>query len=128
MNAHWQAEDMAYALTDSGAVVLLADPERWIAGRKAGRAGTAGAGVRIGAACAPGRVAERPAAGLAVPMPPVDIDPDDLATMLYTSGSTGHPKGVPSSHRNILSALLSWELDARVGALMAGLDEPPADR
>jgi long-chain acyl-CoA synthetase len=59
-------------------------------------------------------------------MPPVDIQPDDLATMLYTSGSTGHPKGVPSSHRNILSALMSWELDARVGALMKGLDEPPA--
>jgi long-chain acyl-CoA synthetase len=44
---------------------------------------------------------------------------------MYTSGSTGHPKGVPSTQRQVLSALLSWEADRRIGELVAGI-EPAA--
>ncbi|OYU73826.1 MAG: fatty acid--CoA ligase, partial [Burkholderiales bacterium PBB5] len=44
-------------------------------------------------------------------------------------GSTGHPKGVPSSHRNIISALMSWELDGVVAAAVAGIEVvPPAEQ
>jgi acyl-CoA synthetase (AMP-forming)/AMP-acid ligase II len=43
-------------------------------------------------------------------LPDVDVAPDDHATIMYTSGSTGHPKGALSSHRGILSALYSWML------------------
>ncbi len=35
--------------------------------------------------------------------PKVDVDPDDVAMVLYTGGTTGTPKGAALSHRNLVS-------------------------
>jgi long-chain acyl-CoA synthetase len=35
------------------------------------------------------------------------IDPEDLATIIYTSGTSGEPKGVMLSHRNLVSNIKS---------------------
>jgi amino acid adenylation domain-containing protein len=46
----------------------------------------------------------------------VSIDPRDVAYVMYTSGSTGEPKGVIQNHRNILHKVLTHTHDYRICA------------
>ena len=129
MNALWQPDEMAYGLNDSGAKLLFADAERMqrlaevrdqvaietIAVRTAGDAHS----VALDDLLQQLRASGRPIA-----MPTQAPQPEDDATLLYTSGSTGHPKGVASCHVNIISALMSWELDQLTGAKLLGDDLP----
>jgi len=58
------------------------------------------------------------------PLPPCELGPDDEATIFYTSGTTGKPKGALATHRGINSNPADAAA-AGAGLFCAG-EAPPA--
>ena len=113
MNAWWTTEEMIYGVEDSGLSMLFVDRERLE--RIGGHAERLGIDLVTVRCRGEGwRTWEAFIAGASRTMPSVELDGDDDAMILYTSGSTAHPKGVLSIHRSIIQALLGWEAGGAV--------------
>ena len=117
MNAWWSGEEMVYGIEDSGLKLLFADEER--IERLQPHSDKLNIQV-IAVRCHPENclswnqfVENGPRV-----MPDEPVASDANATILYTSGSTAHPKGVLSSHRAIVNALMCWECGGAIGAHM----------
>ncbi len=127
LNAWWTGPEMAFALKDSAPAALLVDGERLerlesllpelsfkllLVARRGG-AGAAG---------------EDFASAVSNPLPALpdaNVGPHDLATILYTSGTTGIPKGAMASHRNHVTNLMHALLGGATARALAGLTTPP---
>jgi long-chain acyl-CoA synthetase len=108
LNAWWKTEELEFGLRDSGAKLLFCDAKRWEAVRDRvdelpelehvyvmdleERDGAARPGTDL--------LGEDPGA-----LPDVAVAEDDLFAILYTSGTTGRPKGATLTHRQALANL-----------------------
>jgi long-chain acyl-CoA synthetase len=116
MNAWWVAEEIDYALKDSKPKVVFCDRERLerILERREGRADMLL--VATHADTLPPAVVPWSAVIASGAMPNVDIDPDAVACIFYTSGTTGFPKGAQLSHRSCVANLLNMAFASEVQA------------
>lgn len=131
LNAWWTGAELEYGLADSGSKVLIADRSRWeriLPHRAAlpdlehvvvaGGEGPTSLESLIGPPAAYGDLPDRD-------LPEAEIHPDDDATIFYTSGTTGNPKGALGTHRNLTTNILSVGFAIARAALRRG-DEPAA--
>ncbi len=115
LNSWWGPRELSYALSDSGARVLLADPKR--AKHANALADLSPDLIKI-ICCAKGQsefadwvhFENLLAHGGPVEPPMIDIKPEDNAALMYTSGTTGYPKGALSTHRAILSGMFGYAM------------------
>lgn len=126
LNGWWQGEELASGIDLVGCRYLIADGAR--AKRLDGHAHGASLlpmahdcdyTLGLGALLADG-------GGAATPLP--DLTGDDLATVLFTSGSTGVAKGAYSDHRGVVQGTMNYAAQtvAMLGILTARGEAPPA--
>ena len=133
LNAWWTGAELVYGLNDSGTRLLIADQERLDRLKPHLEAGDVsldgGIAVRMTGALPDGfhhldQVMKRSSSTGALPK--VDIAPDDDATIFYTSGTTGFPKGALGTHRNICSNQRAAEYLKRRGEVRTGMVADPS--
>ena len=130
LNSWWTGPELAYALADAGVGVAFMDEERL--GRLADSNQAPGevhyVGVRGAHSAALGSV---PFEDLTAGHPVSEYDlastePEDPATILYTSGTTGRPKGALASNRATITNLINMAFAAARAQLLSGRPAQPA--
>ena len=139
LNAWWTGPELEYGLADSGTKVAFVDDERLdrveeflgklpdlekVYVTRHGGADLPAKTERledvIGVVNSWGGLPE-------LALPDVPLEPEDDATILYTSGTTGRPKGALGTHRNMTSNVAAGGISAARNFLRAGEPLPELD-
>jgi steroid-24-oyl-CoA synthetase len=118
LNGWWTADEIAYGLADSEPKLLIADRKRLA------RAGQVDVPVLEIESGFEALLAHAEGAAL----PDVPIAEDDPAVILYTSGTTGRPKGAVASQRSVIGFVQTTTLSGAESVLadvMAGRMKAP---
>jgi long-chain acyl-CoA synthetase len=119
LNAWWTGSELAYGLANSGAKVALIDGERMeriaehldqlpdLKGVYVARETQTAAHPKITKLESIIGVPNSWSTLPSVPLPHVQIEPNDDATIFYTSGTTGKPKGALGTHLNVMTNTLT---------------------
>ena len=119
LNAWWTGPELEYGLTDSGAKIVVLDAERYE--RLTEHLPNCPDLVRVYVSRESDEIAHPEVTKLEdvigaantwgdlpdIALPDVAIDQDDDATIFYTSGTTGKPKGALGTHRGVNSNILT---------------------
>lgn len=130
INAWWTGPEIAYALDDSKPDAIFCDPERLerISPHLQGLPETRLVVTR--AAAIPARATAWTEV-VATPgeLPRVELAPDDEASIFYTSGTSGFPRGAVLTHRNCVTNIYNIMFAGRAQSLAAarGRGEGPPE-
>ncbi|MBF5003936.1 AMP-binding protein [Diaphorobacter caeni] len=103
VNYKLHSKELAYVLENSGARAVCVSPEL--------RDSALDAGASPNALLVFGDTDWQAAVSDASPLVMEDRRPDDVASLFYTSGTTGRPKGVMQTHRNLLATTMAYFTD-----------------
>ncbi len=128
LNAWWSAAELAYGVRDCGARFVFADAERLARLKDMPPPVEQVFVTRGGGAAALEDIIGAPAQWRDLPdvaLPDVALEPEDDATIFYTSGTTGAPRGALGTHRSLTTNIFAAPFVVARNALRRGAEPPP---
>lgn len=122
LNGWWQAEEFAQAIADVDCALIVADGPR---AKRLAQVDGIGDRIVVLDDAVPLAEAVAPLLGGDADLP--EVGPDDLATILFTSGSTGQCKGAVSDHRAVIQATFNYLAQVMMMVGIATADGHPPE-